>query len=69
MLALPVAEFVALMHHTTYLGYSQRSGSGSGSGAAAGGGGSGREHHAFFAGSPRPAADELRQVMLGEGGG
>ena len=73
MLALPVAEFVALMHHTTYLGYSQRGGSGSsggsnGSGGGTGGGDGGREYHAFFAGSPRPAMEELRQVTGGGGG-
>ncbi|GAX84672.1 hypothetical protein CEUSTIGMA_g12093.t1 [Chlamydomonas eustigma] len=43
-LALPVAEFVALMHGTTYLGYSQ-------------GGSSHRHSHPFFGGSPKPKLD------------
>ncbi|KAG1663644.1 hypothetical protein FOA52_011699 [Chlamydomonas sp. UWO 241] len=38
VLALPVAEFLALLHRTTYLGYSQ--------------GGSKSKDHPFFAGSP-----------------
>ncbi len=42
MLALPVAEFVALLHNTTYLGYSARSGSRASS-----------REHTLFAGSPR----------------
>lgn len=40
VLALPVAEFLALLHRTTYLGYSQVT--------------SASKDHAFFAGSPRP---------------
>lgn len=39
VLALPVAEFLALLHQTSYLGYSQRS--------------SDHAEHSFFAGSPR----------------
>ncbi len=59
MLALPVAEFVALTHGTTYLGYSQGGGISPrtsldrrGSGDRVSGGGT----HTFFAGSPRAGA-------------
>jgi len=43
VLALPVAEFLALLHRTTYLGYSQD--------------GSKSKDHPFFAGSPKHRAE------------
>eukprot|EP00195_Chlamydomonas_chlamydogama_P014669 CAMPEP_0202900886 /NCGR_PEP_ID=MMETSP1392-20130828/12091_1 /ASSEMBLY_ACC=CAM_ASM_000868 /TAXON_ID=225041 /ORGANISM="Chlamydomonas chlamydogama, Strain SAG 11-48b" /LENGTH=388 /DNA_ID=CAMNT_0049587343 /DNA_START=36 /DNA_END=1199 /DNA_ORIENTATION=- len=68
VLALPVAEFLALSHRTSYLGYSQRS--------------SNSKEHPFFAGSPRgfsprmgsippPGGAELRTGMplVGSPGG
>jgi len=45
VLALPVAEFLALLHNTSYLGYSQRS--------------SEQAEHPFFASGPRSASPPL----------
>ena len=50
VLALPVAEFLALLHQTAYLGYSQRS--------------SGSSDHAFFAGSPKVGERVASAVRL-----
>ena len=65
MLALPVAEFVALSHNTTYLGYSQ-SGTIASPAAAVSGERSKERPVTFFAGSPKhsdmPHPTLLRQV-------